>query len=282
MANFVCFLAARAAQGGWDVREAAAFAPGLDSLASTPRPKPTRGSRRPRTCSASAPTPSAGFPPTTDQRMDVGALCSGRSMADRPVGDRPFLVVGTAGTVSTGAVDPLAEMRRVLPRSGRLVPRRRRVRRRCGAGPRMRPTICARSREADSVAVDPHKWLYAPLEAGCVLVRACRSSARRVLVSPAYYHFDEEVTELLRLRSAELARFPGAEGVAGAAAGGAARATLRMIADDMRLAQASARARAAASGVRGDDAASQHHDVPLRAARPAAQSLGAPGDRDRI
>ena len=36
---------------------------------------------------------------------------------------------------------------------------------------RMRPRICARSRDADSVAVDPHKWLYAPLEAGCALVR---------------------------------------------------------------------------------------------------------------
>jgi glutamate/tyrosine decarboxylase-like PLP-dependent enzyme len=43
------------------------------------------------------------------------------------------------------------------------------------------------------VAVDPHKWLYAPLEAGARWCGAGRPAAR-VLVSPSYYHFDHEVT----------------------------------------------------------------------------------------
>jgi glutamate/tyrosine decarboxylase-like PLP-dependent enzyme len=47
--------------------------------------------------------------------------------------------------------------------------------------------------DADSVAVDPHKWLYAPLEAGCVLVRD--ASALRAAFSHAasYYHFEDDV-----------------------------------------------------------------------------------------
>jgi aromatic-L-amino-acid/L-tryptophan decarboxylase len=45
--------------------------------------------------------------------------------------------------------------------------------------------------EADSVAVDPHKWLYAPLEAGCVLVRRPDDLLRAFSYHPAYYHFDE-------------------------------------------------------------------------------------------
>src|SRR6185436_5895570 len=47
--------------------------------------------------------------------------------------------------------------------------------------------------EADSVAVDPHKWLYAPLEAGCVLVRDAARLRNAFSYHPAYYHFDGQV-----------------------------------------------------------------------------------------
>jgi glutamate/tyrosine decarboxylase-like PLP-dependent enzyme len=47
--------------------------------------------------------------------------------------------------------------------------------------------------EADSVAVDPHKWLYAPLEAGCVLVRDAAKLLAAFSYRPSYYHFGEEV-----------------------------------------------------------------------------------------
>src|SRR5262249_23724981 len=45
--------------------------------------------------------------------------------------------------------------------------------------------------EADSVAVDPHKWLYAPLEAGCALVRSVDRLRDAFSYKPAYYHFDD-------------------------------------------------------------------------------------------
>ena len=47
---------------------------------------------------------------------------------------------------------------------------------------------------ADSVAVDPHKWLYAPLEAGCALVRDREALRAAFAYHPPYYHFDEEAT----------------------------------------------------------------------------------------
>jgi glutamate/tyrosine decarboxylase-like PLP-dependent enzyme len=49
-------------------------------------------------------------------------------------------------------------------------------------------------READSVAVDPHKWLYAPLEAGCALVRDPEALRGAFAYHPPYYHFDEQAT----------------------------------------------------------------------------------------
>ena len=47
--------------------------------------------------------------------------------------------------------------------------------------------------DADSVAVDPHIWLYAPLEAGCALVRDAQKLRRAFSYHPAYYHFDDQV-----------------------------------------------------------------------------------------
>jgi aromatic-L-amino-acid decarboxylase len=44
--------------------------------------------------------------------------------------------------------------------------------------------------DADSVAVDPHKWLYAPLEAGCALIRDPSKLRGAFSYTPAYYHFD--------------------------------------------------------------------------------------------
>ena len=47
---------------------------------------------------------------------------------------------------------------------------------------------------AESVAVDPHKWLYAPLEAGCALVRNPSALRNAFSYHPPYYSFDVEAT----------------------------------------------------------------------------------------
>ena len=145
---------------------------------STRRRKRTRGSRRPPTCPASAPTRSAGLPTDAAQRMDVAALRAPDRRTIGGVGHQPFLVVGTAGIGGHRRRRSAAGDRRDLPRARicgftstaptvrwrRRSPERRRA--------------CARLRDADSVAVDPHKWLYAPLEAGCALVRDAEHAAR--------------------------------------------------------------------------------------------------------
>jgi glutamate/tyrosine decarboxylase-like PLP-dependent enzyme len=48
--------------------------------------------------------------------------------------------------------------------------------------------------EADSVAVDPHKWLYAPLEAGCAFMRRKLDLENAFSWHPPYYHFGTEAT----------------------------------------------------------------------------------------
>ena len=73
---------------------------------------------------------------------------------------------------------------------------------------------------ADSLAVDPHKWLYAPLEAGCVLVRDAGAFAQRVLLTAALLPLRDGgmARSTSRLRPAEFARLPRAQGLAGAPA----------------------------------------------------------------
>ena len=53
--------------------------------------------------------------------------------------------------------------------------------------------------EADSIAVDPHKWLYAPLEAGCALVRNAEALRSAFAYHPPYYHFGIEATNYFDL-----------------------------------------------------------------------------------
>lgn len=49
--------------------------------------------------------------------------------------------------------------------------------------------------EADSIVLDPHKWLYAPLEAGCTLVKNSQHLIDTYSAHPVYYNFDSTVNE---------------------------------------------------------------------------------------
>ncbi|HEX2374450.1 MAG TPA: pyridoxal-dependent decarboxylase [Actinomycetota bacterium] len=90
--------------------------------------------------------------------------------ADRAAGRRPFCVVATSGTTSTGSVDPLADLAALCRAEGLWF----HVDGAFGApailtGDGRR--LLAGIEQADSLALDAHKWLFQPLEAGCVLVR---------------------------------------------------------------------------------------------------------------
>jgi aromatic-L-amino-acid decarboxylase len=90
--------------------------------------------------------------------------------ADRRAGRTPFCVVATAGTVTTGAIDPIPEVATFCEREGLWL----HVDGAFGAfavlSPRMRTQLSAAGL-GDSLSLDPHKLLFMPLEAGCVLFR---------------------------------------------------------------------------------------------------------------
>jgi aromatic-L-amino-acid decarboxylase len=90
--------------------------------------------------------------------------------ADRAQGLKPAIVVGTAGTVNTGAIDPLDEIAGFCARESLWF----HVDGAYGAMARIAPSLApafAGLERADSLAADPHKWLYVPYEAGATLVR---------------------------------------------------------------------------------------------------------------
>jgi glutamate/tyrosine decarboxylase-like PLP-dependent enzyme len=107
----------------------------------------------------------------TDARggMDVAVLAH-LIRSDREAGAQPFLVVGTAGSVDTGAIDDLDGLATVCRREGLWF----HVDAAFGAmamlSPRLRPLLSG-VEQADSVAFDFHKWAQVPYDAGCILVR---------------------------------------------------------------------------------------------------------------
>jgi glutamate/tyrosine decarboxylase-like PLP-dependent enzyme len=103
------------------------------------------------------------------QRMRIDLLRQ-KIDADRSEGLRPFCVVGSAGTVNTGVVDPLAEIADVAAEfdlwfhvdGAYGAP---------GSLDQRKKHLFAGLERADSVSLDPHKWLYVPVDAGCLLFR---------------------------------------------------------------------------------------------------------------
>jgi glutamate/tyrosine decarboxylase-like PLP-dependent enzyme len=119
---------------------------------------------------------------------------------------------------------------------------------------------------ADSVAVDPHKWLYSPLEAGCALVRRPDDLTRAFSYHPAYYHFDgDEVINFVERGPQNSRGFRALKVWLGLRQVGRAGA-IGMIADDMRLSRhldALVRANAEFEGLSQDLSITTFRFVPL-------------------
>jgi glutamate/tyrosine decarboxylase-like PLP-dependent enzyme len=109
--------------------------------------------------------------------------------ADRKAGLEPAFVVGTAGSVGVGAIDPLPEIARLCADEGLWF----HVDGAYGAPAAMlsdAPSALRGIGLADSIAIDPHKWLYAPIEAGCSLVRNSKALHDTFAFHPPYYRFE--------------------------------------------------------------------------------------------
>jgi glutamate/tyrosine decarboxylase-like PLP-dependent enzyme len=110
----------------------------------------------------------------TDDELRLSIPALQRAIADdRRAGRRPFCVVANAGTTNTGAVDPLPEIADLCRDAGMWM----HVDGAYGAAAvlteRGRSALRGLER-ADSITLDPHKWLFQPFEIGCVLVRDVR------------------------------------------------------------------------------------------------------------
>jgi len=123
-------------------------------------------------------------------RMRMDALREAIS-TDREAGALPIAVVASAGTVATGAIDPLQEVADVCQEEGLWM----HVDAAYG-GPAvlaedLRPLFAGIER-ADSIAFDPHKWLYTPHSGGCVLVHDLPHMADSFSADPTYIYQDNE------------------------------------------------------------------------------------------
>ena len=104
---------------------------------------------------------------------------------DRRNGTRPMCIVGVFGTTNTGAVDDVRQLRRIADREGMWL----HVDAAYGGGMLLSHEWPMRDRGlelADSITIDPHKWFFAPLDAGAVLVRDQDRLTASFGIKPSY------------------------------------------------------------------------------------------------
>ncbi|PBB92771.1 amino acid decarboxylase [Mesorhizobium sp. WSM3864] len=183
MANLIGLTVARNAKAGVDVRER-----GVGAI-----PKPLRfyASDQVHSCHRKA-MEALGLgnralrrvSTDADLRIDVDALKTAIA-EDRAAGFKPACIIGTAGTVNTGAIDDLRALAVLAAEEdlwfhvdgciGALI----------AIAPENRSLVAGIER-AHSIALDPHKWLHAPFEAGCALVRDAVAHRNAFAVTPEY------------------------------------------------------------------------------------------------
>jgi len=186
MANFTAFLAARTAKAPKSIKE--------DGFSNVSKQLITYCSKSTHTWIDKAAilfghgTKSIRWIPTdTSNKMDNHIL-EQTIKEDLKQGYQPFMVVGTAGDVSTGVVDNLEAIAAICKAHDLWfhidgaygIP--------AAVIPELKELFIG-IKEADSIALDPHKWLYSPLEAGCTLVKNPKHLIDTYSSHPEYYNF---------------------------------------------------------------------------------------------
>ena len=128
----------------------------------------------------------------TDERFRIRMdLLRARVAEDRRDGYTPFCVVASAGTVTTGAFDPLEELAAFCAAEGLWLHVDGAYGALAAISERFRPALRGLAL-ADSISLDPHKFLFASFEAGCILVRDRRALEHSYKVAPSYIAKDED------------------------------------------------------------------------------------------
>lgn len=183
MANIIGLTVARNAKAGVDVRE--------HGVAAIEKPLRFYGSDQLHSCHRKA-MEALGLgnralcriPTDASLCIDVPALRAAIAQ-DRAAGFEPACIIGSAGTVNTGAIDDLQALAALASEEGMWF----HVDGCIGALIAIAPEnahLVAGIEKADSVALDPHKWLHAPFEVGCALVRDAAAHRRTFAVTPEY------------------------------------------------------------------------------------------------
>lgn len=192
MANFTAFLAARTAKAPKSLKE--------DGLANTQAEMVLYCSKATHTWVEKAAvlfghgSKAIRWIPTDAENKMNTELLSQTISDDLQQGKKPFLVIGNAGDVSTGVVDNLSAIAAIckahdlwfhidgaygIPAA--VIPKYK--------------NLFDGIKEADSIALDPHKWLYAPLEAGCTLIKNPQHLIDTYSSHPVYYNFSNQDDE---------------------------------------------------------------------------------------
>lgn len=124
------------------------------------------------------------IPTDDDGRLDTSALAAALT-ADRSTGLVPCCVVASAGTVSTGAIDDLSTVADLCGQHDAWL----HIDASLGGFGILDPSVSSRFvglDRADSIAVDPHKWLAVPVDCAAVLVRHLDDLRKTFSLVPAY------------------------------------------------------------------------------------------------
>ncbi|MEO9891125.1 aminotransferase class V-fold PLP-dependent enzyme [Aurantibacter sp.] len=186
MANFTAFLAARTAKAPKDIKN--------KGVSNATNQLTVYCSKATHTWIEKAAilfgfgTESIRWIPTTTSNQLNEEILEETINKDLKNGCLPLMVVGTAGDVSTGVVDNLNNLATISKKYNLWF----HIDGAYGAPAAIIPelkNLFNGIEKADSIALDPHKWLYSPLEAGCTLVKNSQHLIDTYSSHPEYYNF---------------------------------------------------------------------------------------------
>ena len=189
MANFTALTVARNTACGYDVRR--------EGVQAAPGPLTAYASSEIHSCNQKAvETLGLGseglrlIPVQPDFTLNLDALAT-QVAADRRAGRVPFCVIATAGTINTGAIDDMNAIADFCAHEALWFHVDGAIGAVAVLADNVRDQLAGMAR-ADSIALDLHKWMHIPFEAGCVLVRDAAAHRDSFALVPEYLQREED------------------------------------------------------------------------------------------